>query len=279
MAEDMLRNRVVYEIPSMTQMSECVDRIYKEVDGLDLRMAVYVPSQLPAGEKAPGIIFIHGGPFPADIPLRPTNWGQYISLGQLAAAFGMVGVTFHHRYHKLAMIDEAGQDVEDALTYVRENASDFALDPDKLCFWAISGGGLFLSQPIRTMPAYLKCIVAYYARMDMRPLEEAQKVLSEETLQNFSAVAAMDAVDTCPVPLLIARAGLDKLDLNQGVDHFINVALSRNAPIDIHNHPQGRHAFDILDNDHRSKDIIEKTLAFVRSNLHGEAAHHPEPSA
>ncbi len=274
MADDMLRNRVVFEMPDMEKKCAREYQVYKTVNNLELKMAVYMPNQLPTGSMVPGIIFIHGGPFPSGISQLPTEWGQYISLGQLAAASNLIGVTFHHRYHKLDLIVESAQDVEDAIKYVRDNADKFCLDRDSLCLWAISGGGPLLSTTLRKNTDYAKCIVAYYARLDMRGVKEAEQILNKETIYKFSPTAALEETGSSKIPIYLARAGKDKPDLNHGIDNFIEVALSKNVPIDLSNHEHGRHAFDILDNTPRSKEIIRRTLEFVRFNLNVGQRNH-----
>ena len=274
MADDMLRNRVVFEMPNMKKKYTREYQVYKTVKNLELKMAVYKPNQLSTGSMVPGIIFIHGGPFPSDISLLPTEWGQYISLGQLAAASDLIGITFHHRYHKLDLIGESAQDVEDAIKYVRDNADKFCLDRDNLCLWAISGGGPLLSTTLRENTDYVKCIVAYYARLDMRGVKEAEQILNKETIYKFSPTAALEETGSSKIPIYLARAGKDKPDLNRGIDKFIEVALSKNAPIDFSNHENGRHAFDILDNCPRSKEIIRRTLQFARFNLNAGKRNH-----
>ena len=227
MADELLRNRVVFEMPDMEKKCSREERIYKTVNSLELKMVIYIPNQLSAGNIAPGIIFLHGGPFPSDISLLPTEWGQYISLGQLAAAFGLIGITFHHRYHELGLINESALDIEDAIKYVRENAGKFCLDRDNLCLWVISGGGPLLSTTLRKKPDYIKCVVAYYARLDMRGIEEAEQTLNKVTLYRFSPVAALEAADASSIPIFLARAGLDKPDWNRSSETFIEVALSK----------------------------------------------------
>jgi len=67
-------------------------------------------------------------------------------------------------------------------------------------------------------------------------------------------------------PILIARAGLDRAALNTSIDHFVVEALSKNIPLDLKNHPEGRHGFDLLDNVDRSRQIIQQTIEFIRFN-------------
>lgn len=39
------------------------------------------------------------------------------------------------------------------------------------------------------------------------------------------------------------------------------------APLELLNHPKGRHAFDILDDDDRSREIIARTFDFLKTHL------------
>ena len=68
-------------------------------------------------------------------------------------------------------------------------------------------------------------------------------------------------------PVLVARAGLDHPSLNATIDRFIAAALARNAPLEAMNHPDGRHGFDILDDDPRTREIAARTIEFLRTHL------------
>jgi hypothetical protein len=69
------------------------------------------------------------------------------------------------------------------------------------------------------------------------------------------------------LPMFIARAGLDAEMVNRGIDVFIEEALSANAFLELVNHPSGRHGFDFLDDDDRSRSIIAGALAFAKTHL------------
>ena len=43
MADDMLRNRVVFELPDMEKKCSREERVYKTVNGLELKMAIFIP--------------------------------------------------------------------------------------------------------------------------------------------------------------------------------------------------------------------------------------------
>ncbi len=62
--------------------------------------------------------------------------------------------------------------------------------------------------------------------------------------------------------------------MNAGIDRFVEQALAANACLDVLNHPTGRHGFDILDDDARSREIIARAVEFLRSRLiEGRSAH------
>lgn len=55
--------------------------------------------------------------------------------------------------------------------------------------------------------------------------------------------------------------------MNAGIDRFVEQALAANACLDVLNHPTGRHGFDILDDNARSREIIARAVEFLRIRL------------
>ena len=71
-------------------------------------------------------------------------------------------------------------------------------------------------------------------------------------------------------PLFVARAGQDQFPrLNETLDAFVVEALRRNVPLTFANHPEGPHAFDMVDDSERTREIIGMTVAFLKSALNG----------
>jgi hypothetical protein len=130
------------------------------------------------------------------------------------------------------------------------------------------GGGPFLSLALREHLPFAQCLTAYYAVLDLRPFQErAGGVVTDAVLRAFSPVAYVEANTAPALPILIVRAGHDQPRLNVSIDVFVQAALAANLPIDVMNHPQGRHAIDILDDDDRSRELIARTVMFVRAHL------------
>ena len=67
--------------------------------------------------------------------------------------------------------------------------------------------------------------------------------------------------------MLVARAGLDTPMVNTGIDIYVREAMVSNDYLDVLNHPQGHHGFDVLDHNARSRDIIARAMAFAGEHL------------
>jgi acetyl esterase/lipase len=260
--EEMIRMRVVFSVPGMDAVSVRRDLVYKVADGQPLQVDVYSPSGPP--RSRPAVILIHGGPIPR---IGAKNMAVFVSYGELLAASGLVAVAFDHRFLAPARLTDAGGDVADLVAHIRKSAGSLGVDPQRLAFWAFSGGGPFLAAPLRERPTWVHALVAYYAVLDLQqPPPGDDSGTSADVRQTFSAIHSLGDARNAP-PILVARAALDNAWLNGAIDRFVQTALDNGATLDLLNHPEGRHGFDILDDDGRSKQIIRHTLEFLKDHL------------
>jgi len=51
------------------------------------------------------------------------------------------------------------------------------------------------------------------------------------------------------------------------MDDFVAEALRANTALELMNHPAGEHGFDIATDDARSRQIIARTLAFMKESV------------
>ena len=261
--EEMIRMRVVLSVPGMDAVSVQRDLVYKTAEGQALQMDVYSPPG-PARER-PAVLLVHGGPIPR---LGAKNMGVFRSYGELLAASGFVAVAFDHRFLAPGRLTDAASDVADLIRHVRENSASLGVDKERIALWAFSGGGPFLAAPLRARPSWLRAVLAYYAVLDIQqPPPGADSGLSPELRERFSAIRGLGDDARGAPPVLVARAGLDHPWLNDGTDRFVQEALARGATLDLMNHADGRHGFDILDDDARTKEILRRTLDFLRDRL------------
>jgi dienelactone hydrolase len=256
--EKMIRLPVVYAIPGMDAARVLEDIVYKTAEQpngtIELKMDLYLPSSPPLVPGFPVIVFLSGG------GVENPDWRKadvYKTYGRLAAAQGFAGVMYQKRYGQgPGSLMTGRDDTADLMRFLREHAADYGFDPDRLAVWAFSAGGLLLGPLLADGPPFLRAALNFYALSDALP-----------AMGEASAHAA-----SMP-PLFVARAGLDDPGLNAGLDAFVQEAFRRNADIEVMNHAQGRHGFDVLNDDARSREIIARAFEFLKMHLAGK----PEP--
>jgi acetyl esterase/lipase len=259
---------IVYSVPGMDKAEVHSDLVYRREGGDEMKMDIYLPAGLAADARRPAVIFIHGGPLGKGFLPKAKDWGIFRSYGRLMAASGLVGVTFDHRYFSLKAndLETSFSDVEEAIRFVRANAASHHIDPDRIALWAFSGGGPHLSIALRGGMPYFRCLVSYYALLDLKDMAAAAGE-TPEALEKFSPLSCLSKpVDHLP-PFLIGRAGLDSPAINRSVEMFVSRMFELNGDINLLNHPLGRHGFDAYDHDDQTRDVAAATVAFVQSRL------------
>lgn len=175
-------------------------------------------------------------------------------------------MTFDHRTILAgAKIPDVINDIQQLIIYIRNNSEELNIDSDNIAVWSFSGGVPFgLNVSLDLDKTYIKSLVIYYGPVNFEPLSELLNIKFDK--QQSIVKYANDYPDKIP-PLFIARAGLDMPVINRSINQFIEIALNLNLNITICNHATGHHAFDILDDTARTRDILGMTLSFLAKNL------------
>ena len=231
-----------YFVPGMDAVEVHSHLTYTTRDGAEQRYDVYGAAP---GCTSAVVLLVHGGPIPSALEATPADWGLFQSLARILAASGIAAVMFNHRLFSLESFPTAMNDIEDLLAH---------LGAERICLWVFSGGGPLLGRFLRSTPTSVRCVVAYYAALHASRSE-------------FSAADAIEGNAGWVPPILVARAGLDMPQLNETIDRFVAVALKKNATIDVMNHPTGQHGFDHRDDHERTREILARTVEFVRTHL------------
>jgi hypothetical protein len=263
---DMTKKRVVYRLPGMEAVTVRRDVEYqtkdRETGTSALTMDVYYPAE--SGVPAPAVLFVTGYPdagFQKMFGCKLKEMGSYISWGQLAAASGLVGITYVN--------EEPAADALAVLRYVRENAAALGIDGNRIGVWSCSGNvptALWVS--MQESQDFLRCAVFCYGIM--LDLDGSTGIAESAAQWRFANPAAGKSVEDLPqgLPLFIARAGRDEFPhLNESIDRFMARALARNLPITLVNHAEAPHAFDLLHDSEITREIIRRILAFLRLHL------------
>lgn len=229
---DPRKQPVVFTLPGTEKVTAQRDVTFKTVEGASLKMDVYYPPDFKGG-KLPVVIFINGVGI-----LDLKDWQVYVDWGKLTAASGMIAIT-----HQSRSADTAAADSADLLSYVRSNAASLKVDENRIGLWACSANvrvGLPLAMD--ESRKYIRTAVMYYGVMN------SERVRFD-------------------VPMLVARAGQDVPFINNTIDAYITRAVAQDAPLTLISYADGQHAFDILDNNDQTKEIVRQTLDFLKFNL------------
>jgi acetyl esterase/lipase len=264
---DFKAARIVLAEPRADRVQVRRDLVYKQAGDLSLKADLYLPAGMQTGARVPAVLLVHGDA-PWEILHDAKEWGQYQSWGELIASSGLAAIAFTHRStERLKYLPDAVSDVVEMAAYLREHAADLGIDADRLGVWVCSAGGpVGLTPVLKGQVGPVRCAAALYALLDIGP-GRMPEGLPPETVRQFSPVAALAESQGPLPPLLLVRAGQDHPDFTQSAERFIAAALARNADVDVINYPTGYHAFDVRNDDERSRQIIRRVLTFFHEWL------------
>ena len=115
------------------------DVTYGKAGGVDLKLDVIRPKAERA-EPRPCIVWIHGGGWQNGN--KNSGLGR---LGALVASGDYVGVSVGYRLTDVASWPAQIEDCKAAIRYVRANAKQLGVDPEKIGVWGSSAGGHLVS--------------------------------------------------------------------------------------------------------------------------------------
>ena len=219
---------LVHPLPDPGQVEVLAGLAYTEAGGRELLMDVYLPADREPGSRLPAVLLVHGEA-PPEVLRGVRSWGQYSGWGRLLAAEGLVGVAVEHR-----AVAEAG---------FEGVVGELGIDPGRLAFAGFSAGVPLTVAALAGPAAGVRCAALCYGPPgDVEPWPGLP-------------------------PLLVVRAGQDLHYRNASIDAFVAAAGAAGLPVELVEHPDGQHAFDLLDDTDASRDAIRRVLEFLARQL------------
>jgi hypothetical protein len=251
---------VVYRMPGQDAVTVRRDVPYRD----DLTLDLYYPPQSKPEVRTPAVIFVTGYPDPGFqkfLGCRQKEMASYISWAELAAASGLIAVTYANR--------EPLADAEAVLAFVRQNAETLGIDETRIGVWSCSGSvptalSLLMNE---SSDVFRGAVLCYGLMLDL----DGHTAVEDGAKQfGYRNPAAGKSVSDLPpkLPLMIVRAGRDEFPhLNETLDRFVGKALESNLPLTLINHADAPHALDIAHDSERSREVIRQVLDFLRFHL------------
>ena len=248
----LTKTRVVYQNLKADQIIVQKDLEYKT----SLTMDVYYPADVNHAYAA--VIIVAGYPDAGHQKILGCKFketGSSVSWARLIAASGIVCITYSNA--------EPVADFHALLEFIHQHSAKLKIDADKIGLWASSGNVPLALSALMTRKD-LKCAALLYGYTMDPKIDEMSKMFG------FVNPVADKSIDDVPenLPIFIARAGQDQTPyLNEALDRFIANGLERNMQITFANHVNGPHAFDLFDDSHTTRVIIQQILGFLNLQL------------
>lgn len=250
--------RLALQVDGMERARVRRDVVYRVVGRDTLRADVYLPER-DAG-PVPAVVFLSGA-------TDTRSWAGYGDLGRIAAVHGLAAVHPAKRYERGQMASGA-DDIDELLAFLRREGRTLGVDGDRVCLWGFSGGGYLVPIGMRLTHQSIKCLINFYGGSDLRRmLQSVPDSVRRAMTQVLSGIDLIETNGAAIPPLLVARAGRDRAQLNAEIDTLAATALRKNLRLELINFASGQHGFDILDHTDESRAIIRRALQFARDHL------------
>ena len=229
-----------------------------EGDGRSLEADVFLP---PVEEKnRPAVLFIHGGGW------IEGDRSQLRGYGILLARLGFVCMCNSYRLSNESIWPAQIQDVNCAIRYLRANATDLGLDPDRIGVSGNSAGGHLSLMAAATnydqifegeggsneVSSEIKAVCAVYQPTTIRqlemlnPLENAFLMLmgKEAKKEDYDKASPLNYVTEDYPPCMLIHGSTDSVVRLKDSTKFYEKLIEFNRPASLHIFSEEEHAFD-----------------------------------
>ncbi len=117
-------------------MTATEDVQYGKADGVPLLLDLLNPDPMPSA-PAPVAVWIHGGGWEAGDKRDDLT----LALGSIMARAGFVAVSINYRLSDQSLYPAQLHDAKAAIRWLRANAVDLGIDPERIGVWGHSAGG------------------------------------------------------------------------------------------------------------------------------------------
>ena len=220
--------------------------------GRELRCDIYDPP--PAVKNGIGILLLHGGGW------QSGDRSQLRGYGVLLGRRGYMCIASEYRLTGEALWPAQAEDVKCAIRYIRANAGELGIDPDRLVVSGNSAGGhLSLMAGANTSGAFegeggnagvssaVSAVIAFYppTGLDKREWGGMPALFGKGAAREvMSAASPLTYADTTFPPTLLIHGNKDELVPNSEVENMYDALNAAGVPVELHMFADQPHGFD-----------------------------------
>jgi acetyl esterase/lipase len=239
---------------------------------------LYLPLEIPKGERVPAVVIIHGGGFTGG----HRDAARELNIGGTLARNGYVGMSVDYALADIGRPTWPQNlfDCKTAVRWLRANADRLRIDPNHIGVIGGSAGGTLASLvtltqpndgldpegPYGNFPCQVQCGVDMYGVASMAEWHDSVMFgkTSDEAPELYKMASPLTYARSDAPPMLILHGTADKtVDVSQS-EKFAEALKAKGATFEIEIIPDAPHSFSLQP---KEKDLRPVVLAFFDKYL------------
>jgi acetyl esterase/lipase len=255
--------------------------IFSSIDGNDLRLDVCPPTVKNENNGAV-VIVVHGGSWSGGARSDFPRWNKWL------AAQGYTVFDIDYRLAQPNYLT-ATEDVRTAVRWIKTQAQEFDIDPERLALLGRSAGGhlaLLAAYSAAGEAERVRAVISFYAPIDLlwaygipanKKVHDGPMTLinflggrpdeSDEMRERYLSASSINHVTKSTPPTFLAHGGRDRVVYWKNMYRLKKKLDGAQVPHEIHFIPYGQHGFDYNINGWGSQVTASLLMRFLAKHL------------
>ena len=245
---------------------------------------IYSPLDHDKSKPLPGIIVIHGGGFNDGDKAR----GRELNISESLTLKGYVCMSINYKLRRMqgqVTWPQSVHDAKAAVRYLRKEAANLGVDPEKIGVIGCSAGGnlammlattgladgfdAVAGEPYQDISARVTCAIDLYGAVDLMNYHDMKMFAKtrEEAPELYKKGSPITYLDAKDPPMLLVHGTADvTVPLSQS-ETYLKIAKEKGAPCLLEVIPEAPHPFDLQP---KQRDLRPLVTGFFDQHLKGK---------
>ena len=245
---------------------------------------IYSPLDHDKSKPLPGIIVIHGGGFNDGDKAR----GRELNISESLTLKGYVCMSINYKLRRMqgqVTWPQSVHDAKAAVRYLRKEAANLGVDPEKIGVIGCSAGGnlammlattgladgfdAVAGEPYQDISSRVTCAIDFYGAVDLMNYHDMKMFAKtrEEAPELYKKGSPITYLDAKDPPMLLVHGTADvTVPLSQS-ETYLKIAKEKGAPCLLEVIPEAPHTFDLQP---KQRDLRPLVTGFFDQHLKGK---------